>query len=108
MSGLRFKLYEYQQCEGLRIKFLRLKRGWVQEKLAAECDCQKSLISAIEHGKNINKITELKICRALETEPWDLYRMDDNWKDLFAITDQMQKDQDDKARAERRRKKKKD
>ncbi len=103
MPSLQFKQAEYLWGEGLKIKYERLKRGWRQEDLAEKCDCQKSQICAIEHGKSINKLTELKICFALGKEPWEICRVHKNWRRLKALTDKMQKDFRRKRAAERRR-----
>lgn len=104
MAKLQYKPIEYAQAEGLYIKYLRLQQGWTQEMLANECGCQKSLISAIEHGKSILKETEIKICAALGVEPWVLCRVRKNWQKLIARTEKMETELRAKIRQERKAK----
>lgn len=51
---------------GERVRALRLKRGWTQERLAEEADLNFVQVSHIERGANEPKLTTIiRLARAL-------------------------------------------
>ena len=58
---------EFQKLVGCRIRELRLEKEVPQQRLASECDFDKSNMARIEAGRsNITIGTLNKICNALE------------------------------------------
>lgn len=58
---------EFQKLIGRRIKEIRLKKDVPQQRLASECDFDKSNMARIEAGRsNITIGTLNKVCNALE------------------------------------------
>lgn len=113
MQGLQFKMSEYTYGEGVNMKYYRLKLGLTQKELAYKAGCHKSFVSAMERGKDINKITELKICFALGKEPWQLCKINTNWKKRKQLAAKIQiaftkKKADERKEARERKKKRKD
>ena len=54
---------------GKKVKFLRIKKGWSQEKLALTADLDRTYIPGIEAGKRNVSITVIeKIANALNVE----------------------------------------
>ncbi len=59
---------------GRRIKEIRKKRGFSQEKLAEIVDIEQNTLSCIETGNNFCSAETLeKIIAALEIEPFELF-----------------------------------
>lgn len=59
---------------GRRIKNLRQKRGWTQEKLSFEAQLHRAYIGQIERGeKNIGLVNLQKIARALDIKIRNLF-----------------------------------
>lgn len=55
------------------VRTLRVTKGWSQERLALECDLDRTYISALERRVwNISLGNIEKIALALDTEPWRL------------------------------------
>ena len=60
---------------GEKVKFLRLERGWSQEKLALTADIDRTYIPSIEAGKRNVSITVIeKIANALNVEIIELLK----------------------------------
>ena len=58
---------------GMRIRELRMEKGWSQQDLAYRIGMEKSNLSVIETGKsNPQLLTLAKIAAALEVQPFDL------------------------------------
>jgi transcriptional regulator with XRE-family HTH domain len=58
---------------GLRIRELRMEKGWSQQELAYRVGMEKSNLSVIETGKsNPQLLTLAKIASALEVQPFSL------------------------------------
>lgn len=56
-----------------RIRSLRVDRGWSQERLALECELDRTYVSAVERARwNIALSNIERLARALEVEPWTL------------------------------------
>jgi len=54
---------------GKKVKFLRIEKGWSQEKLALTADLDRTYIPSIEAGKRNVSITVIeKIANALNVE----------------------------------------
>jgi transcriptional regulator with XRE-family HTH domain len=52
---------------GLRVKFLRIEKGWSQEKLALTADLDRTYIPSIERGdRNVSIIVIEQIAKAFE------------------------------------------
>ena len=64
---------------GAKIKAIRKARNLTQEQLAELVNIGTPNISYIENGKFAPSIESLqKIAHALNVEPWELYKFDDN------------------------------
>ncbi len=60
---------------GARIRKLRKKKGWSQEKLALEANLHRAYIGQIERGeKNIGLKNLEKIAKTLKTKPFELLK----------------------------------
>ena len=56
-----------------RIRVLRVKKGWSQEKLAFACELDRTYISAVERSVwNVSLSNIERLAQALEVEPWRL------------------------------------
>lgn len=57
------------------IRFKRVEKGWSQERLALECELDRTYISAVERSRwNVALSNIEKIAKALEVEPWTLLK----------------------------------
>jgi transcriptional regulator with XRE-family HTH domain len=55
------------------IRKLRVERGWSQERLALECELDRTYVSAVERSRwNISLSNIEKIATALQVQPWML------------------------------------
>jgi len=55
---------------GARIRQLRERKGWSQEKLAQAADLHRTYISGVERGeRNVSLLNILAIASALEVKP---------------------------------------
>jgi transcriptional regulator with XRE-family HTH domain len=62
---------------GRRIRALRERRGWSQERLADEAHLDRSYMSGIERGvRNVSILNLAKIARALSVPLTDLFQRD--------------------------------
>lgn len=60
---------------GERVKAVRKNQGLSQEELAAKADLHRTYIGMIERGeKNITLLNILKVARALNVFPSDLFK----------------------------------
>ncbi len=60
---------------GKRVRELRLKRKWSQERLAEECGLHPTYISGIEGGKrNVGMENVVKLARALKVDVGQLFK----------------------------------
>ncbi len=64
---------EIKKKFGEKVKFLRIQKGWSQEKLALNADLDRTYIPSIEAGKRNVSITVIeKIAIALDVEIFEL------------------------------------
>ncbi len=57
------------------MRLLRVARGWSQERLAHECDLDRSYVSAVERSRwNVSLSNIERFARALQTTPWQLLK----------------------------------
>lgn len=57
----------------MRLK--RVEKGWSQERLAAECDLDRTYVSAVERSRwNVSLSNIERFAQALDVEPWMLLR----------------------------------
>ena len=64
---------EIKKKFGEKVKFLRIEKGWSQEKLALNADLDRTYIPSIEAGKRNVSITVIeKIVMALDVEIFEL------------------------------------
>lgn len=64
---------EIKRKFGEKVKFLRIEKGWSQEKLALNADLDRTYIPSIEAGKRNVSITVIeKISMALDVEIFEL------------------------------------
>ena len=58
---------------GYWIRLLRVEKGWSQERLALECELDRTYVSAVERSRwNISLANIERIALALGVEPWRL------------------------------------
>lgn len=64
-----------KQKFGERVKYLRIDKGWSQEKLALNADLDRTYVPGIEKGERNVSITVIqKIADALNVEIPDLFK----------------------------------
>ena len=57
------------------IRQLRVDKGWSQEKLAFECELDRTYVSAVERSRwNVSLSNIERLARALETPIWMLLK----------------------------------
>jgi transcriptional regulator with XRE-family HTH domain len=57
------------------IRLKRVEKEWSQERLALECELDRTYVSAVERSRwNISLANIERIAQALEVEPWTLLR----------------------------------
>ena len=57
----------------MRLK--RVEKGWSQERLAMECDLDRTYVSAVERSRwNVSLSNIERFAQALDAEPWMLLR----------------------------------
>jgi transcriptional regulator with XRE-family HTH domain len=60
---------------GLKIKLLRMEKGWSQEKFALEADLDRTYIPSIEKGdRNVSIIVIEKIAKAFNVNICELFK----------------------------------
>jgi transcriptional regulator with XRE-family HTH domain len=60
-----------------QIRLRRVKKGWSQEKLALECELDRTYVSAVERCHwNVSLANIQKLASALETKAWELLKPD--------------------------------
>ncbi len=58
------------------IQLLRVKKGWSQERLANECELDRTYVSAVERCRwNISLSNIEKLAIALNTGAWELLKL---------------------------------
>jgi transcriptional regulator with XRE-family HTH domain len=64
-----------KQTFGEKVKILRIKRGWSQEKLALNAELDRTYIPGIEKGKRNVSITVIqKLAEAFNIEITELFK----------------------------------
>ena len=62
---------------GKKVKLLRKRLGWSQEKLALESDIDRTYIGGVERGeRNIALLNICKLAKALRVHPGELLTFD--------------------------------
>lgn len=57
------------------IRYRRVEKGWSQERLALECDLDRTYVSAVERCHwNVSLSNIERLASALGVEPWTLLR----------------------------------
>ena len=75
---------------GIRLKFLREKNGYTQEKFAELIDISSRALSAIECGHNfVTADTIGRICKVLCVNPKTLFDFDFQFKDKLDMKDEL-------------------
>jgi transcriptional regulator with XRE-family HTH domain len=55
------------------VRLLRVEKGWSQERLALECELDRTYVSAVERCRwNISLSNIERIAQALDVPPWKL------------------------------------
>lgn len=56
-----------------RIRSFRVEKGWSQERLALECELDRTYVSAVERERwNVSLSNIERLALALEVSPWEL------------------------------------
>ncbi|THT95315.1 helix-turn-helix transcriptional regulator [Lampropedia puyangensis] len=57
------------------IRLHRVEKGWSQERLALECELDRTYVSAVERSRwNVSLSNIEKIAKALDVAPWALLK----------------------------------
>ena len=57
------------------VRLKRVEKGWSQERLALECELDRTYVSAVERSRwNVSLSNMERIAQALDTEVWMLLR----------------------------------
>lgn len=57
------------------IRLYRVEKGWSQERLALECELDRTYVSAVERSRwNVSLSNIEKIAKALDVAPWALLK----------------------------------
>ena len=57
------------------IRLKRVEKGWSQERLALECELDRTYVSAVERSRwNVSLSNMERLAQALDTEVWMLLR----------------------------------
>ena len=57
------------------IRLKRVDKGWSQERLAMECDLDRTYVSAVERSRwNVSLSNIERMAQALQVEPWTLLK----------------------------------
>ena len=57
------------------IRLKRVEKGWSQERLALECDLDRTYVSAVERSRwNVSLSNIERIAQALDVKAWTLIR----------------------------------
>ena len=60
------------------IRLLRVEKGWSQERLAHECDLDRTYVSAVERSRwNVSLANIARMGAALGVAPWQLLKPPD-------------------------------
>jgi transcriptional regulator with XRE-family HTH domain len=60
------------------IRMLRVQQGWSQERLALECELDRTYVSAVERSRwNVSLSNIEKLAAALNVEAWRLLKLAD-------------------------------
>ena len=55
------------------MRLLRVQKGWSQERLAQECELDRTYVSAVERSRwNVSLSNIERLALALGVEPWSL------------------------------------
>jgi ribosome-binding protein aMBF1 (putative translation factor) len=58
-----------------RVRCLRVERGWSQERLALQCELERTYVSAVERSKwSISRPNIERLCKALNVPMWTLLK----------------------------------
>ena len=61
-----------------RIRSLRVEKGWSQDRLALECELDRTYVSAVERERwNVSLSNIERLALALEVSPWELLYLPD-------------------------------
>ena len=62
-----------------RIRLKRVDKGWSQERLAMECELDRTYVSAVERSRwNVSLSNIERLAQALGVEPWTLLKPPQN------------------------------
>ena len=57
------------------IRLKRIDKGWSQERLAMECELDRTYVSAVERSRwNVSLSNIERMAQALQVEPWTLLK----------------------------------
>ena len=66
---------DLRQVLGYWIRLLRVNKGWSQERLALECELDRTYVSAVERSRwNVSLSNIERIAQALDTPAWKLLK----------------------------------
>ena len=61
------------------IRLKRVDKGWSQERLAMECELDRTYVSAVERSRwNVSLSNIERLAQALGVEPWTLLKPPEN------------------------------
>lgn len=57
------------------LRLRRVEKGWSQERLALECELDRTYVSSVERSRwNVSLANIERFAQALEVEPWTLLK----------------------------------
>jgi len=57
------------------VRLLRVQKGWSQERLAMECELDRTYVSAVERSRwNVSLSNIERLAQALDVAPWSLLK----------------------------------
>lgn len=60
---------------GYWVRLLRVQKGWSQERLALECELDRTYVSAVERSRwNVSLSNIERLAQALDVAPWILLK----------------------------------
>lgn len=63
---------------GYWVRLLRVQKGWSQERLALECELDRTYVSAVERSRwNVSLSNIERLAQALDVAPWILLKPPD-------------------------------
>ncbi len=68
------------------VRLLRVQKGWSQERLAMECELDRTYVSAVERSRwNVSLSNIERLAQALDVAPWILLKPPEGFEPELTI-----------------------